>query len=105
VTSPEDVRKLTVPVSIGVDHIRGSVNAPITIVEYGDFECPYTGMAYPVIKELLRQFNEKYTLYIVTFFLMVYILMLNMQQKQPKPQQLKTNSGKFMTIYLNIRKH
>lgn len=58
-TSPEDVTKLTVPVSIGVDHIRGSVNAPITIVEYGDFESPYTGMAYVVIKELLRQFNEK----------------------------------------------
>jgi protein-disulfide isomerase len=58
-TSHEAVRKLTVPVSIGLDHVRGSVNAPITIVEYGDFECPYTGMAYPVIKELMRQFNEK----------------------------------------------
>ena len=57
--SHEDVRKLTVPVSIGLDHVRGSVNAPITVVEYGDFECPYTGMAYPVIKELMRQFNEK----------------------------------------------
>ena len=58
-TSHEAVRKLTVPVSIGLDHIRGSVNAPITIVEYGDFECPYTGEAYPVIKELTKQFNEK----------------------------------------------
>ena len=58
-TSHEAVRKLTVPVSIGLDHIRGSVNAPITIVEYGDFECPYTGRAYPVIKELTKQFNEK----------------------------------------------
>ena len=58
-TSHDAVRKLTVPVTIGLDHIRGSVNAPITIVEYGDFECPYTGMAYPVIKELMSQFNEK----------------------------------------------
>jgi protein-disulfide isomerase len=58
-TSHEAVRKLTVPVSIGLDHISGSVNAPITIVEYGDFECPYTGGAYPVIKELTKQFNEK----------------------------------------------
>jgi protein-disulfide isomerase len=58
-TSHDAVRKLTVPVTIGLDHIRGSVNAPITIVEYGDFECPYTGMAYPVIKELMRLFNEK----------------------------------------------
>ncbi len=58
-TSHDAVRKLTVPVTIGLDHVRGSVNAPITIVEYGDFECPYTGGAYPVIKELMRQFNEK----------------------------------------------
>jgi protein-disulfide isomerase len=58
-TSHEAVRKLTVPVNIGSDHIRGSVNAAITIVEYGDFECPYTGGAYPVIKELTKQFNEK----------------------------------------------
>ena len=58
-TSHEDVRKLTVPVSIGLDHIRGSVNAPVTIVEYGDFECPYTGMAYPIVKEIMKQFGDK----------------------------------------------
>jgi protein-disulfide isomerase len=58
-TSHDAVRKLTVPVTIGLDHVRGSVNAPITIVEYGDFECPYTGMAYPIVKELMKQFNEK----------------------------------------------
>jgi protein-disulfide isomerase len=58
-TSHEDVRKLTVPVSIGLDHIRGSVNAPVTIVEYGDFECPYTGMAYPVVKEIMKRFGDK----------------------------------------------
>jgi protein-disulfide isomerase len=58
-TSHENVRKLTVPVSIGLDHIRGSVNAPVTIVEYGDFECPYTGMAYPIVKEIIKQFGDK----------------------------------------------
>ena len=55
----EAVKKLTVPVNIGSDHIRGSVNnAPITLVEYGDYECPYTGMAYPIVKELIRQFGD-----------------------------------------------
>ncbi len=58
-TSHENVRKLIVPVSIGLDHIRGSVNAPVTIVEYGDFECPYTGMAYPIVKEIIKQFGDK----------------------------------------------
>jgi protein-disulfide isomerase len=55
----EGVKKLTVPINIGSDHIRGSVNnAPITLVEYGDYECPYTGMAYPIVKELIRQFGD-----------------------------------------------
>jgi protein-disulfide isomerase len=55
-------KKLTVPINIGSDHIRGSDNnnAPITLVEYGDYECPYTGMAYPIVKELIREFgNDK----------------------------------------------
>jgi protein-disulfide isomerase len=52
-------KKLTVPVNTGSDHIRGSINAPITIVEYGDYECPYTGMAYPVVKEIMKQFGDQ----------------------------------------------
>ena len=55
----EEVNKLTVPVNIGTDHVRGSIDAPITIVEYGDYECPYTGMAYPVVREIMRRFDEK----------------------------------------------
>jgi protein-disulfide isomerase len=40
------------------DHVRGPVDAPVTVVEYGDFECPYCGMAEPVVRELLRDFGE-----------------------------------------------
>jgi Na+/H+ antiporter NhaA/predicted DsbA family dithiol-disulfide isomerase len=40
------------------DHIRGPLVAPVTIVEYGDFECPYCGMAEPVVRELLRDFAD-----------------------------------------------
>jgi Na+/H+ antiporter NhaA len=40
------------------DHIRGPINAPITVVEYGDFECPYCGHAEPVVRELLREFGD-----------------------------------------------
>ena len=49
---------LAVPVS-GRDHIRGPADAPITLVEYGDYECPYCGTAYPVIKELQRRLGER----------------------------------------------
>jgi Na+/H+ antiporter NhaA len=40
------------------DHIRGPIDAPVTVVEYGDFECPYCGRAEPVIRELLRDFGD-----------------------------------------------
>ena len=46
------------PVNIGTDHIRGSIDAPISIVEYGDYECPYTEMAYPLVKEIMKQFSD-----------------------------------------------
>jgi Na+/H+ antiporter NhaA len=40
------------------DHIRGPLTAPVTVVEYGDFECPYCGQAEPVVRELLRDFAD-----------------------------------------------
>jgi Na+/H+ antiporter NhaA len=41
------------------DHLRGPLDgAPVTVVEYGDFECPYCGQAEPVVRELLRDFAD-----------------------------------------------
>jgi predicted DsbA family dithiol-disulfide isomerase len=40
------------------DHIRGPLDAPVTVVEYGDFECPFCGQAEPVLRELLRDFAD-----------------------------------------------
>jgi Na+/H+ antiporter NhaA len=40
------------------DHVRGPIEAPVTVVEYGDFECPYCGQAEPVVRELLRNFVD-----------------------------------------------
>jgi protein-disulfide isomerase len=40
------------------DHVRGPLEAPVTLVEYGDFECPYCGQAEPVVRELLRDFGD-----------------------------------------------
>jgi Na+/H+ antiporter NhaA len=40
------------------DHVRGPSGAPVTVVEYGDFECPYCGQAEPVVRELLAEFGD-----------------------------------------------
>ena len=49
---------LAVDVDPEVDHVRGPVDAPVTLVEYGDFECPYCGRAEPVVRELVRTFGN-----------------------------------------------
>jgi protein-disulfide isomerase len=54
----EDTYKLAKPVKRNYDHIQGPISAPITIVEYGDFECPYTGKAYPIVKEIIRRLGD-----------------------------------------------
>jgi Na+/H+ antiporter NhaA len=54
----ESVIDLAVPVDPRRDHIRGPDQAPVTVVEYGDFECPYCGQAEPVIRELLADYGD-----------------------------------------------
>jgi Na+/H+ antiporter NhaA len=41
------------------DHIRGRVDAPVTLVEYGDYECPYCGHASPTIQKLLDHLPDE----------------------------------------------
>jgi protein-disulfide isomerase len=50
---------LTVPVTEGRDHIQGQADAPATLVQYGDYECPYCGEAYPIIKEIQSEMGER----------------------------------------------
>jgi protein-disulfide isomerase len=40
------------------DHIQGPANAPVTLMEYGDYQCPYCGAAYPIAKQIQRRFGD-----------------------------------------------
>jgi Na+/H+ antiporter NhaA len=54
----ETIVDLAAPVDPDRDHVRGPREAPVTVVEYGDFECPYCGQAEPVVRELLAGFGD-----------------------------------------------
>ncbi|HEY0333955.1 MAG TPA: DsbA family protein [Stenotrophomonas sp.] len=41
------------------DHAQGTVDAPITLVEYGDYECPYCGEAYPLLKAVQQALGDR----------------------------------------------
>ena len=54
----EVITDLAVPVDPDRDHIRGPEESLVTMVEYGDFECPYCGLAEPAVRELLQNYGE-----------------------------------------------
>jgi Na+/H+ antiporter NhaA len=54
----EPIVDLYIDVDPERDHFRGPADAPVTVVEYGDFECPYCGRAEPVVRELLQAFGD-----------------------------------------------
>src|SRR3954470_21866200 len=53
-----DPHLLTVPVSER-DHIQGSLDAPMNLVEYGDYQCPFCGAAHPVVKEVQATLGDE----------------------------------------------
>ena len=50
---------LTMPVDEERDHTQGSADAAVTLVEYGDYECPYCGAAYSIIKEVQARMGAR----------------------------------------------
>jgi protein-disulfide isomerase len=50
--------RLTVPIS-GRDHIRGPATAPLTLLEYGDYECPFCGVAHPAVLQTMAIMGDQ----------------------------------------------
>lgn len=49
---------LAVPVT-AEDHVQGPEDADVTLVEYGDYECPHCGRAYPIVQQIQKKFGEQ----------------------------------------------
>jgi protein-disulfide isomerase len=59
VTITQFEAELTTPVDDARDHVQGPADAPATLVQYGDYECPFCGAAYPIIKEVQARMGER----------------------------------------------
>ena len=57
--NPSDVILSALPMP-DRDHIQGPADAPIKLVEYGDYECPYCGEAYPVVKAIQERLGARF---------------------------------------------
>jgi protein-disulfide isomerase len=51
--------ELTLPVDDQRDHVQGPADAPVTLLEYGDYECPYCGAAYPILKQVQARMGDR----------------------------------------------
>ncbi len=41
------------------DHVRGPADAPVTLVEYGDYQCPYCGQAFPIVERVIERLGDQ----------------------------------------------
>ena len=95
-------KKLSLPVSESRDHIQGPATAPVTLVEYGDYECPYCAQAYLITKEIQERLGDKLRFVFRNFPVTkirphAYETALAAEVLAPK-----VNSGICMIIYSNM---
>ncbi|HEX6509769.1 MAG TPA: DsbA family protein [Chloroflexota bacterium] len=57
-TERDTLARLVVPVNEN-DHVQGPADAPVTLVEYGDYECPFCGRAYGIVKRLQAELGDR----------------------------------------------
>src|ERR671910_876959 len=91
--------KLSLPVSESRDHIQGSVTAPVTLVEYGDYECPYCAQAYLITKEIQERLGDKMCFVFRNFPLTKIRPHAYETALAAEAAAAQVNSGICMTIY------
>ncbi|MFA5134302.1 MAG: thioredoxin domain-containing protein [Patescibacteria group bacterium] len=92
-TVPE-VTRVDIAVSAD-DHIRGSENAPVTLIEYSDFECPYCTRVQPTIEQLLEEYDGE-----IQHIFRHYPLSFHPQaQKAGEASECAADQGKFWEMH------
>ena len=101
-TNPQNM-KLTLPVDESRDHIQGQSTAPVTLVEYGDYECPYCAQAYIIIKKVQERLGSKLRFVFRNFpVTKTRPHAYKARISREKPLLPKVSSGKCMTIFSNM---
>ena len=85
--------RLDDPVDVARDHIRGPAGAPLTLTEYGDFECPFCSAATGVVRELRQRFGDDLRYVFVTSPCWTYIRTPNLRPRPRKRRRRRVRSG------------
>jgi protein-disulfide isomerase len=96
----DNLTRLAVPVGPD-DHVRGPDDAPVTLVEYGDFECPYCGVAYPVVKALESEYADRLRVVFRSFPLLQH----PHAQAASEAAEFAADHGKFWEMHDTLFEH
>lgn len=89
-------------VTVGDAHVRGKAGAPVTIVEFSDFQCPYCERAYPVVNKVLKDYGDKVLLAYKQFPL---ISIHPRAQKSAEAAACAGDQGKFWEMHNALFEH
>jgi protein-disulfide isomerase len=84
------------------DHSMGSADAKITLVEYGDFQCPDAGMAYPIVKKLQKHYGNQLR-FVFRHFPLVEIHEL--AEPAAEAAEFAATQGKFWEMHDALYEH
>lgn len=90
-----------IPQASPSDHVRGSLEAPAVITEFGDFECPYCGEAYSVIEAIRRKYGDR----VAVVFRHFPLPMHPHAMAAAEASEAAAKAGKFWEMYDELYRH
>jgi len=92
--------ELTLPVSAERDHIQGPADAPVTLLEYGDYECPYCGAAYPILKQVQDRMGDR-----LRFVFRNFPITTSHPHSEQAAEAAEAAQGKFWEMHDHLYEH